>query len=90
MSDYAANNAEYRVLRNGEIKIVKSMVIQPGDILYLEKGEKAPIDAFILSTSFEDGTCFVDTAELDGETNLKRRTALQDFAVMSTIDVSFI
>jgi P-type E1-E2 ATPase len=63
------------------------MMIQTGDILYLEKGEKAPVDAFILSTSIEDGTCFVDTAELDGETNLKRRTALQDLCGFSTISV---
>lgn len=89
MSDYAANNAEYRIIRNGEIVIVKSMMIQPGDLLYLEKGEKAPVDAFILSSSIEDGTCFVDTAELDGETNLKRRTALQEFSGISTISVFF-
>lgn len=87
MSDYAANNAEYRVIRNGEIVIVKSMMIQPGDFLYLEKGEKSPVDAFILSTSFDDGTCFVDTAELDGETNLKRRTALLEFLELTSISV---
>ena len=87
ISDYAANNAEYRVLKNNELVIIKSMMIQPGDVLYLEKGEKAPVDAFILSSAFEDGTCFVDTAELDGETNLKRRTALQDYCGFSTIQV---
>ncbi len=89
MSDYAANHAEYRVLKDGNTKVVKSMMIQPGDILYLEKGEKAPVDAFILSTSIEDGTCFVDTAELDGETNLKRRTALQEFSAFNNISVSY-
>ncbi|KAJ3052407.1 hypothetical protein HK102_011890, partial [Quaeritorhiza haematococci] len=52
------------------------MHIQPGDILYLTKGQKFPVDAVLISTSYDDGTCFVETAELDGETNLKRRTAL--------------
>ena len=52
------------------------MNIQEGDFIYLEKGQKCPVDAMIVSTSYDDGTCFVDTAELDGETNLKRATAL--------------
>jgi magnesium-transporting ATPase (P-type) len=42
------------------------MYLHPGDILYLSKGEKSPVDAMILSTAYEDGTCFVETAELDG------------------------
>lgn len=60
------------------------MYLQAGDILYLVKGEKAPVDAMILSTAYEDGTCFVETAELDGETNLKRRTALTELCTTTT------
>ncbi|RKO97263.1 hypothetical protein CXG81DRAFT_11323 [Caulochytrium protostelioides] len=38
---------------------------------------KLPVDALLLATSHgEEGTAFIDTMELDGETNLKRRTAL--------------
>jgi phospholipid-translocating ATPase len=34
-----------------------------------------PADLALLATSSEDGTCFIETANLDGETNLKLREA---------------
>ncbi|KAH6564529.1 hypothetical protein BASA60_010274 [Batrachochytrium salamandrivorans] len=77
-ADQAANNLPFRVIRNGKTIEILSMNIQQGDLLYMKKGEKFPVDAMILSTSYEDGTVFVETAELDGETNLKRRTATNE------------
>ncbi|OAJ43171.1 hypothetical protein BDEG_26551 [Batrachochytrium dendrobatidis JEL423] len=84
LADRAANNIVFRVIRGGKIVEILSMNIQPGDLLYMTKGEKSPVDAMILSTSYEDGTGFVDTAELDGETNLKRRTATNDLCHFQT------
>lgn len=49
--------------------------LNPGDIIYYKKGDKFSVDAILISTSYGDGSSFVDTAELDGETNLKRRVA---------------
>ena len=40
--------------------------LQPGDIVYIPKGGKFYVDVILLSTSFEDGTAFIETAELDG------------------------
>ncbi|KAJ1505225.1 hypothetical protein HMI54_006155 [Coelomomyces lativittatus] len=54
------------------------MSISPGDIIYLKKGAKIPADLILLSSSFEDGLCYIETSELDGETALKRRSALQE------------
>ncbi|KAJ3045236.1 hypothetical protein HDV00_011108 [Rhizophlyctis rosea] len=79
-SDRTANNVPCTVIRGGQKQEILSMNIQPGDIMYLEKGDKAPVDAMIIATSYEDGTCFVETAELDGETNLKRRSAVSELA----------
>ncbi|KAI8321958.1 phospholipid-translocating P-type ATPase, partial [Martensiomyces pterosporus] len=44
-----------------------------GDIILLREGEPVPVDLLILSTSEEDGTCFIETKNLDGETNLKNK-----------------
>src|SRR5690554_4562062 len=52
------------------------MEIRPGDVLKICKNDKIPADIVLLSTSMDEGACFVETSELDGETNLKRKTAL--------------
>ncbi|KAI8910720.1 hypothetical protein DFJ77DRAFT_470897 [Powellomyces hirtus] len=83
-ADRLANTGPITLLRNGSRLETTRMYIQPGDIVCLEKGEKSPVDAIILSTNYEDGTCFVETAELDGETNLKRRSAVVELAHYNT------
>jgi phospholipid-translocating ATPase len=50
--------------------------VQVGDILRLYDGEEVPADMVILSTSDLDGACYIETKNLDGETNLKVRNAL--------------
>jgi len=66
-ADKEANNIQYDITRAGESMTLLSMHIAPGDILYLKKGQKLPVDAIALSTSFgEEGTCYIETAELDG------------------------
>nr|KAJ3413279.1 hypothetical protein HK105_002124 [Polyrhizophydium stewartii] len=87
-ADSAANNVPFQVVRDGQRVQILSMDIQPGDLLYISKGEKFPVDAMILSTSYDDGTCFVETAELDGETNLKRRTATTQLASLNTLEAA--
>ncbi|RKO92915.1 hypothetical protein BDK51DRAFT_49773, partial [Blyttiomyces helicus] len=65
-ADTTANNIPVTVVRGGVKTEVLSMHVQPGDVVYLEKGEKFPVDAMLISSSYEDGTCYVETAELDG------------------------
>lgn len=50
--------------------------VQVGDFLRLYDGDEVPADLIILSTSDADGACYVETKNLDGETNLKVRNAL--------------
>lgn len=50
--------------------------VQVGDFVRLYNGEQIPADIVVLSTSDADGACYVETKNLDGETNLKVRQAL--------------
>ena len=50
--------------------------VQVGDFVRLYNDEQIPADIVILSTSDHDGVCYVETKNLDGETNLKVRNAL--------------
>jgi phospholipid-translocating ATPase len=51
--------------------------VQVGDYLRIYDGEELPADIVVLSTSDEDGACYIETKNLDGETNLKVRQALR-------------
>ncbi|KAG0200243.1 hypothetical protein BGX28_006650 [Mortierella sp. GBA30] len=50
--------------------------VKVGDIVYLKNDDPIPADMIILSTSEPDGLCFIETKNLDGETNLKIRRGL--------------
>jgi phospholipid-translocating ATPase len=47
-----------------------------GDVILLKENDPIPADTIILSSSNSDGSCYVETMNLDGETNLKTRAAV--------------
>ncbi len=47
-----------------------------GNMVLIQKGDELPADLIILASSEQQGNCFVNTVELDGETNLKIRSAI--------------
>lgn len=51
--------------------------VQVGDFVRIYSDEQVPADIVILATSDPDGGCYVETKNLDGETNLKVRQALR-------------
>ena len=48
-----------------------------GDIIRIRANEEVPADVIIISTSDLEGNCYIETKNLDGESNLKTRTALK-------------
>ena len=50
--------------------------IRIGDILKLYKNDPIPADIVVMSTSEQECACFVETKNLDGETNLKLKQGL--------------
>ncbi len=53
----------------------KNLVV--GDFVRIYNDDELPADIIILATSDPDGACYVETKNLDGETNLKVRSALR-------------
>lgn len=51
--------------------------LEVGDIVLLRENDQVPADIVVLSTSDSNGLCYVETKNLDGETNLKPRKALK-------------
>ena len=49
--------------------------LRVGDIVKVYNKQRIPSDLILLATSHKKGDCFIETKNLDGETNLKSRMA---------------
>lgn len=71
------NSRKVKVHVGGGIFVDKAWKeIGVGDIVKVNKNEYFPSDLLLLSSSYGDGVCYVETMNLDGETNLKFKRSL--------------
>ncbi|GLJ45839.1 hypothetical protein SUGI_0964970 [Cryptomeria japonica] len=73
LSDKQANEKKVWVVKKGIKKHVQAQEIRIGDIVWLHENDEVPCDLVLLGTCESQGTCFVETAALDGETDLKTK-----------------
>ncbi|XP_060681806.1 phospholipid-transporting ATPase IH isoform X1 [Hemiscyllium ocellatum] len=83
-ADNAVNRCPVHVIQGGKVVQKQSRKLQVGDIVMTKENETFPCDMVFLSSSSDDGTCFVTTASLDGESSTKTYQAVQDTKALRT------
>lgn len=79
-SDKSLNYSKARVLKGSSFENVKWVSVKVGDVVRVESEEPFPADLVLLATSEPEGLCYIETANLDGETNLKIKQAIPETA----------
>eukprot|EP01119_Soliformovum_irregulare_P013335 TRINITY_DN3531_c0_g1_i3.p1 TRINITY_DN3531_c0_g1~~TRINITY_DN3531_c0_g1_i3.p1 ORF type:complete len:1154 (-),score=411.04 TRINITY_DN3531_c0_g1_i3:48-3509(-) len=86
--DKEVNNRSVKVLRDGsnELQKITWQEVMVGDIVKVKNRTYIPADLVLISSNESSGACYIETANLDGETNLKVRQALPETSQMQSVD----
>ncbi|KAJ1566102.1 hypothetical protein HK096_001217 [Nowakowskiella sp. JEL0078] len=85
-SSYTLDPIEYAVNTSFPLKdgmslahweSIKSRNLKVGDLVLIRNNDMIPADIVVLATTNPNGSCYIETANLDGETNLKQKQAVK-------------
>uniref|UniRef100_A0A8C6YHH1 Phospholipid-transporting ATPase n=1 Tax=Naja naja TaxID=35670 RepID=A0A8C6YHH1_NAJNA len=85
-ADKEVNKSAVFVIENGDSVKKECEKVKVGDIVEVLADDTFPCDLVLLASSNKEGTCYVTTASLDGESNHKTHYAVQDTAKMNTVE----
>jgi phospholipid-transporting ATPase len=86
-ADKETNHRLVEVLRSRRFKTVLWKDVKVGEFVKIHCDQPIPGDTVLYSTSEPMGICYIETANLDGETNLKVRQAIpQTYKMIDTED----
>ncbi|MCO5605924.1 hypothetical protein L7F22_060110 [Adiantum nelumboides] len=80
-SDVIENNRLAQVFTQGEFRPKKWKRIEVGEVVKVDANTPVPCDMVLLGTSDPNGVAYIQTLNLDGESNLKTRHARQETQV---------
>lgn len=78
--DKELNRSKARVLMGSAFETQRWINVRVGDIVRVESEEPFPADLVLMASSEPEGLCYIETANLDGETNLKIKQAIPETA----------
>ncbi|KAI9803259.1 MAG: hypothetical protein M1825_002050 [Sarcosagium campestre] len=79
-SDKSLNYSKAQVLKGSGFDTTKWIDLAVGDLVKVQSEEPVPADIVLLASSEPEGLCYIETANLDGETNLKIKQAIPETA----------
>jgi phospholipid-translocating ATPase len=79
---------DWRKRAGGSIRWERTLwkKLEVGDIVLLRDDDQVPADIAVLSTSDPEGICYLETKNLDGETNLKPRKSVRATSSITSED----
>uniref|UniRef100_A0A665X0K6 Phospholipid-transporting ATPase n=1 Tax=Echeneis naucrates TaxID=173247 RepID=A0A665X0K6_ECHNA len=87
-ADNEVNKYPVTVLEDGSRIRKESEKIKVGDVVEVDEDETFPCDLILLQSSRDDGTCYVTTASLDGESNHKNMRKLVVFRDLESLNAT--
>uniref|UniRef100_A0A8C5GFN2 Phospholipid-transporting ATPase n=1 Tax=Gouania willdenowi TaxID=441366 RepID=A0A8C5GFN2_GOUWI len=83
-ADCSINESPVDVVQQGKVVRTQSYKLRVGDVVVVREDETFPCDLIFLSSSRHDGTCYVTTTSLDGESSHKTYYAVPDTMAFRT------
>ena len=72
-NDLETNGSLTKIYQNKKFRNIKWSEIKIGNLIKVKKDEMIPADLFVICSSNKDISFYLQSANIDGETNLKKR-----------------